>query len=321
MKSGLPRISVVVPVHNGQATIEQCLRTLLACDYPEDRREIIVVDNNSNDETASLVRKFAVQYLTECSRQSSYKARNTGILAATGEIVGFTDADCRVDRGWLRAYAAHFAVSDSLFASGPIEVVFDEKRTLAALYDRATAFPQQFFGRRGNFGATANLAVRRELFAKIGLFDERLVSSGDFEFGVRAREEGIHIDFCRDALVYHPARASLRLLGRKYSRIGRGEAQWYFTSGGGSLILWDALTLLPSREILETARRAGVWPLSLRQRLGFVLIDWLLGIARAWGNLSGIFEHRTVPELVRRACGRRDKLFARPQNRREEKSP
>ncbi|MFZ1059021.1 MAG: glycosyltransferase [Candidatus Rokuibacteriota bacterium] len=316
-----PFISVIVPVYNGEATIEQCLAALLSCDYPGDCREIIVVDNNSNDQTAAVVKRFPVRCITEGGGQSSYKARNTGIKAATGEILGFTDADCRVDRGWLRAYAAHFAVSDSLFASGPIEVVFDEKRTLAALYDRATAFPQQFFGRRGNFGATANLAVQRELFAKIGLFDERLVSSGDFEFGVRAREEGIHIDFCRDALVYHPARASLRLLSRKYSRIGRGEAQWYFTSGGGSLIFWDALTLLPSREVLETARQAGVWPLTLWQRFGFVLIDWLLSIARAWGNLSGIFEHRTVPALVRRACGRRDKLFARHQDRREEESP
>jgi len=75
------------------------------------------------------------------------------------------------------------------------------------------------------FGVTANLLVRREVFQDVGLFQERLVSSGDYEFGRRATRKGRSLVYCREAKVFHPARSSLGALLKKARRLGYGRAQ------------------------------------------------------------------------------------------------
>jgi len=78
------RFSVVVPVYNNPADLTRCLASLGALDFPEDDFEIIVVDNNSTDNTAAVARSFNASVLEEKDFQSSYAARNRGIRAARG---------------------------------------------------------------------------------------------------------------------------------------------------------------------------------------------------------------------------------------------
>ena len=62
-----PSVSVIVPVYNGEKTIEKCILSLMDQDYPRDRYEIIVVDHGSTDGTAKIVKQFPVKYLSETS--------------------------------------------------------------------------------------------------------------------------------------------------------------------------------------------------------------------------------------------------------------
>ncbi len=102
-----PLISVVVPVRNGERTIRDCLASLLRMDYPETRRELLVVDNGSTDRTAEIIKSFPVRYVSEGCRGIPH-ARNRGIEASQGAIVAFTDADCVVDAAWLRELVRGF---------------------------------------------------------------------------------------------------------------------------------------------------------------------------------------------------------------------
>ena len=93
--------TIVIPVFNMADTIGRCLESITALDYDPEAFEVIVVDNMSTDETREIVAKFPVKVLEEKVFQSSYAARNTGIAAARGKLIAFTDADCVVDRAWL----------------------------------------------------------------------------------------------------------------------------------------------------------------------------------------------------------------------------
>ena len=96
-------MSVIVPVHDGAETIGRCLDALCGLDYPEHAVEVVVVDNRSTDTTREIVASYPVRLVEERGVQSSYAARNRGVMASTGEVLAFTDADCIPDRGWLRA--------------------------------------------------------------------------------------------------------------------------------------------------------------------------------------------------------------------------
>ena len=113
---GRPVLDVVIPVFNMADTIGRCLESITALDYDPEAFEVIVVDNMSTDDTRQIVAKFPVRVLEEKVFQSSYAARNTGIAAARGKLIAFTDADC---------VAAQRRASHRLggFAAGPAPIL------------------------------------------------------------------------------------------------------------------------------------------------------------------------------------------------------
>ena len=113
---GIPFISVVVPVLNGQATIKDCVKSLLSQSYPSARYEIIIVDNGSTDRTIRILNSCqnSLRLLRE-TKKGSYAARNTGISCAAGSIIAFTDSDCIADKDWLIHISKPFQIHKSVF--------------------------------------------------------------------------------------------------------------------------------------------------------------------------------------------------------------
>ena len=89
-----PLISVIVPVYNAERFIGACIESLLAMEYPHDRVEIIVVDNNSTDQTRKIIDSYRVVAHRE-GKQGHSAARQAGIEISRGDIIASTDADCR----------------------------------------------------------------------------------------------------------------------------------------------------------------------------------------------------------------------------------
>jgi len=112
-----PRVSVVVPVRDAADRIGRCLEALLAQSWPRDRLEIWVVDDASRDATRERVRALGVSLLEQPEPRGPYAARNRGLLAATGEVLAFTDSDCVPGKDWvLRGVAALEAAGADLAA-------------------------------------------------------------------------------------------------------------------------------------------------------------------------------------------------------------
>ena len=164
--------SVVVPFFNSKKYIERCILSLLDQDYPDDRYEILMVDNNSTDMTTNIVDRYSRIRLLKEPRKSAYAARNLGIRNATGEVIVFTDSDCEAHPQWLSRIERFMRHREREIVLGN-RVYVSPSKGLGMLSDYESAMAAYVFTSNRKeiyFGYTNNMAVRRSLFEKLGDF-------------------------------------------------------------------------------------------------------------------------------------------------------
>jgi glycosyltransferase involved in cell wall biosynthesis len=206
------KLSVLVCTRNRarslRATLEWFFAQRFAADY-----ELVIVDNASTDETRQVAERFLenfpdrVRYLFE-ARPGLSRARNTAIKAARGEIIVFTDDDVLVTTDWLCEIEREFSSDPDLFALGGRVVLARETLQAVAIFTaderREITFPNG-----GGVAMGANLAFRRELFDRVGLFDVRLgagtffAGGEDIEFIYRTLMAGYKFYYAPNVVVAH----------------------------------------------------------------------------------------------------------------------
>jgi glycosyltransferase involved in cell wall biosynthesis len=193
----------VIPVLNGERTIGDCIDSLLQLRYPTERVELVVVDNGSRDGTAAVLRQYAgrVVQLQEATRGPG-AARNAGLRAAEGDVVAFTDADCRVDPEWLGAVIAPLEDPRVGIAGGAIRALppaNDVEQFGEVIHDHRQAIEVY----EPPYAITMNWASRRAVLEELGGFDERFRRCEDVDLSYRMTQAGYTIVFTRAAVVYH----------------------------------------------------------------------------------------------------------------------
>lgn len=170
-----------------------------------------------------------MRYLVENQVQSSYAARNKGISQAVGSLISFVDANVKVNKDFLQGIEKFFGINivDYLGNRVEIEIIKD---SLTARYNRMTDFSVGSDIRDNHYAPTCCLTVRRSVFDKVGVFDQRVESGGDWDFGQRVFQANLKQDYCADIVVYHPARFSYGSLIKKGKRIARGISQLSYYS-------------------------------------------------------------------------------------------
>ena len=183
-----PFASIIVPVYNGKSTIAECIESLLSQDYPKDMYEIIIVDNNSTDNTAKIIKKYPVKYILENSIQSSYAAKNTGARHAKGEALVFFDADEVATATWLRSLLMEWD-KEEYGAFGAKEVQVIPERPLFEKYLQGDQ--KESYSYKGALVklSTASAAYRKHCFELLGGFDQNFATAGDHELGYRLQKE------------------------------------------------------------------------------------------------------------------------------------
>ena len=270
--ASMPIISVVIPVYNCADTIRTCLESIFAQSYPRNHFEVIVVDDGSTDETASVARALAAtsnECLTILSQANAgpAAARNAGIRAASGTIVAFTDADCVAAPNWLESLIHVFnQYPDVAGVGGPLDNAA-RSNTLVARYLLAA----DFYRHRTRGGAveyllTANAAFLRSALLAIGGFTERRQAWGeDADLSFRLVHSGYRLLLAQSGVVTHiGVLDSVRdfLLG-------------LYRYGFGNAILapeWPA-DRRPGRQLVRHLGAAGLAPwlaLRLRHRGGWL---------------------------------------------------
>lgn len=228
-EDNLPFVSVIVPVYNGEKTIEECITSLLNQKYPKDRYEIIIVDNNSTDNTAQIIQRYPVRYLKEEKIKSSYAARNKGVKNAKGEILAFTDADCIASDKWLKEGVKSFDEEKVGCVAGKIKGYLPNSEVEKYLIEKNVLSQEitlnHFFL---PFPQTANVFYRKDVFAKIGFFEERWVSGGDADFAWRMQiETSYRIKFSPEAIIFHKHRSTAKAMFVQRIKWGKGSVLLY----------------------------------------------------------------------------------------------
>lgn len=226
----LPFVSVIVPVYNASEFIRKLLDRLLGQDYPKDRCEFIIVDNNSKDDTKDIIREYPFVLAKEDDIQSSYAARNKGLSIAKGDVIAFTDADCQPVVSWLRNGVEALVDGEADVVAGNVEFVYSPKPTAAEIFDSLTHMQMESEVKNKGVAPTANIFTTRKMFDNIGLFDSRVKSGGDVQWTRKATQSGYKLIYCKDAIVKHPTRNFLQFT-KKVMRTGAGSAHARLAAG------------------------------------------------------------------------------------------
>ena len=167
-------VSVIVPFYNTERYIGQCIEALLAQDYPSASYEIIMVDNNSTDRSAELVRQHPRIRLLAEPKQGSYAARNRGVAASNGAILAFTDSDCVPAADWLQHLTSAIRSPGVELVLGGRSFAVDSPTLsmLAAWEAERTACLFSVPSTNRSTGYTNNMGIRRDLFDRLGPFLE-----------------------------------------------------------------------------------------------------------------------------------------------------
>jgi glycosyltransferase involved in cell wall biosynthesis len=113
-----PQVSIVIPVYNEQKYIRNCLRSIE--EQTVKPLEVIVVDNNSTDNTVKIAQSFKFVRVINESRQGIIPARTAGCNAAKGDVIARLDADTILSKDWVERVAGHFARDDILVGLGGV---------------------------------------------------------------------------------------------------------------------------------------------------------------------------------------------------------
>jgi GT2 family glycosyltransferase len=220
-----PKISVVVASYNGDRTLRGCLESLHRLNYPD--YEVVLVDDGSTDTTPQIAANFPkVRYLRHAKNLGLSVARNTGIAAATGAVVAFTDSDCRADEDWLYYLAGTLAESDFAGVGGP-NLLPPEDSGVAAAVMASPGGPAHVMltDRRAEHIPGCNMAFYKRALDGIGDFDPIFTRAGDdVDICWRLQQAGYDIGFSPAAFVWHYRRSTVRAYLRQQEGYGEAEA-------------------------------------------------------------------------------------------------
>jgi len=271
-----PKVSVVVASYNGDRTLKACLDSLARLNYPD--YEVILVDDGSTDTTQQIGKQFRWGETTgeppagnsfdahgsrgRSPHQTEFRensgnfiyirhpvnlglsvARNTGIAAATGEIIAFTDADCRADRDWLYCLVGSLLNSGFAGMGGP-NLLPPEDSPIAAAVMVSPGGPAHVMltDWQAEHLPGCNMAFYKWALAEVGGFDPVFHKAGDdVDICWRLQQAHCDIGFSPAAFVWHFRRSTIRDYLRQQHGYGEAEAllvrkhPQYFNSFGASV--------------------------------------------------------------------------------------
>jgi glycosyltransferase involved in cell wall biosynthesis len=227
-----PRVTVILPCRNEARYIAACLDSVIGGAYPLERLEVLVVDGNSTDGTRQVVRDYAARHpqirLLDNPGRIVPTALNIGIRAATGDVIARMDAHVVYPPEYLPRLVQALGEGDADNVGGCMITLPADGSVRSQAIAIALAHPVGVGNSHFRIGARAPRYVdtvpfgcfRRDLFQRVGMFDEDLVRNQDDEFNSRILSRGGRIRLVPDVVCYYYARGSLRQLARMFYQYG-----------------------------------------------------------------------------------------------------
>jgi cellulose synthase/poly-beta-1,6-N-acetylglucosamine synthase-like glycosyltransferase len=232
-----PFITIIVPAYNSEKIIRKCIESLLAIDYPN--YEIFIVDDGSTDKTKEILSEYKGRInIIESQHFGPSHCRNIAAKIAKGEFLAFTDADCLVDKNWLKELMRGF-INDKVVSVGGSQLSpqdetdfgkrvqeFFELTGFLGGYIKQNKHPvssikhQDLSIRKASHNPSCNSMYRKGALLEIGGFDEDLWPGEDVDLDHRLNKKGFTFMYNPQAIVYHYRPQSLKELSRMMYRYG-----------------------------------------------------------------------------------------------------
>jgi O-antigen biosynthesis protein len=218
-----PKVSVIVCTFNGSRTVSQCLESLLRLDYPN--YEVIVVNDGSTDATAKITQSYGFRVITTENRGLS-SARNTGLKAATGEIVAYIDDDAYADAHWLRYLAGTFMNTGHAGVGGPnIAPTGDGLVAECVAHSPGNPVHILLSDSEAEHIPGCNMAFRKAALEDVGGFDPQFrIAGDDVDVCWRLQQKGWTLGYSPGAMVWHHRRNSIRAYWKQQHNYGKAES-------------------------------------------------------------------------------------------------
>jgi len=221
-------VSVIVCTYNRREMLRECLDSIFSQTYPDDKYEVVVVNDGSTDNTEEILREY--QEKAKCkfkwvSQENSgiSVAINKGIRTADGEIICFTADDCIVDKNWIMKLVVEYK-SEIIGGVGGNLITYAIENMMERYTDEKKLLNQENY-----FDPIigANISYSRDAIQKTGFIDESLMSCEDVDYGIRVRLNGYKIRYAPEAVISHKHHATLKRLLRQQHNYGRGYARMH----------------------------------------------------------------------------------------------
>jgi mycofactocin system glycosyltransferase len=209
----LPSVSIVIPVKDRADDLRNCLTSIQALNYPQDKLEVVVVDDGSSDPTPEVAKEFgALLIASGAVAGGPALARNKGAAVAGGEILAFIDSDCTASADWLAELLPVFDDPKVAAVGGWVDGMHH-----GSALDRYEAVMSSLnLGRREMVGGSGgdtfylpscNLLMRKEAFSAAAGFRSELHVGEDVDLTWRLRDAGWSIRYHPSGTVYHAHRS------------------------------------------------------------------------------------------------------------------
>jgi len=228
--NAFPKVSIIVAAYNNEQTIEECLKSILALDYPAGFLEVIVMDGSSRDATVRKAQQYPVKVVSirlNAPAAYNYAMKNV----AAHEVLGFIDSDVKVEPQWLRKLVPHLDEPQVAGVSGSIETWNAQNPWAKSIgYELKNRYRR--IGKYATRIATMNLLLKKVAIEEAGGWDENLASQYDTDLGFRVSAKGYRIAYEPSAVCYHYNRPTLRAYFRQQLKYGKNTLKLYFKHGG-----------------------------------------------------------------------------------------
>ncbi len=256
-------ISIVVAVRNEKQHIVKCIESLFNQDY-DNRYEVIVVDGMSDDGTYEILQELQKNYgfkLLRNEKKNAAAGRNIGIKEAKGEAVAFIDGDAVATEDWLKNIKKAFEESGAAAVGGPDLLPADssyKERVIAYVMtsplarggklNPSTQHTMMDKKRYVEHIPTCNLCIKKEIFEKVGLFDENFVKGQDLELNFRIRSAGYKIFYSPSIKVHHYRKRHIRHFARQIYKWAKAKVAVIKKHGfhdiTSHIYLWPAYAII-----------------------------------------------------------------------------
>ncbi len=224
----VPKVTIIVASYNNQDTIAECLKSILALDYPEGYVEVIVMDGLSRDSTVEIAQQFPIKVIS--IGLNAPAAYNYAMKIASYPILGFIDSDAKVERDWLTKVVPHLSEPQVAGVSGSIETWNNDNPWARSIgYELKNRYNR--LGKYTGRIATMNLLLKKTVIEEAGGWDEKLPSQYDTDFGFRISSKGYKIAYEPTAVCYHFNRTTLKAFYRQQLQYGKNTLKLYFKHG------------------------------------------------------------------------------------------